>query len=200
MASLESELRAKAESTPRGLPVAACPPAERDTRMRAMVAAHFDCVWRSLRRLGVPEAGADDAAQQVFLVAARRLDEIEAPRERQYLLGIALRVAADARRALARRREFPVGDAGDWAAQRRAEAVAPLAEQLLDQKRARAILAALLEAMPEDLREAFVLFELEETPAPAVAVLLGVPVGTVASRVRRARQFIRERLPAAGGT
>ena len=77
-------------------------------RLRAMMDNHFETVWRSLRRLGVPEAGADDAAQQVFVVASRRLDEITVGGERGYLLGIALRVASDARRALARRREVSI--------------------------------------------------------------------------------------------
>jgi RNA polymerase sigma-70 factor (ECF subfamily) len=172
----------------------------RDARLRTMVALHFDIVWRALRRLGVPDAGADDAAQQVFLVAARRLDEIDPPRERQYLLGIALRVASDARHAASRRREVPMGDSHELARQMALADGAPLAEQLLDEKRARAMLASFLESMPTDLREAFVLFELEEMAAPAVAEILGVPVGTVASRVRRARQYVRDHLPRRGAT
>lgn len=172
----------------------------RDARLRTMVALHFDVVWRALRRLGVPDAGADDAAQQVFLVAARRLDEIDPPRERQYLLGIALRVASDARHAASRRREVPMGDSHELARQMTLTDGAPLAEQLLDEKRARAMLASFLESMPTDLREAFVLFELEEMAAPAVAEILGVPVGTVASRVRRARQYVRDHLPRRGVT
>jgi RNA polymerase sigma-70 factor (ECF subfamily) len=174
-------------------------PSPRDARLRSMVAAHFDTVWRALRRLGVPEAGADDAAQQVFMVAARRLDEIDARRERQYLLGIALRVASDARHAIARRREVPMGDSHEVAGHLGATDDAPLAEQLVDEKRARAVLAMLLDRLPPDLREAFVLFELEEMAAPAVSEVLGIPVGTVASRVRRARQFIREQISQVGG-
>lgn len=45
-------------------------------RARALVNEHFDFLWRLLRRLGVPEAEVDDAAQQVFLVATRRLAEV----------------------------------------------------------------------------------------------------------------------------
>src|SRR5690349_2513171 len=93
----------RADPSPRGRA------GSRDARLRTMVHLHFDTVWRALRRLGVPDAGADDAAQQVFLVAARRLDEIDPSRERQYLLGIALRVASDARHSLSRRREVPIG-------------------------------------------------------------------------------------------
>jgi RNA polymerase sigma-70 factor, ECF subfamily len=197
MASLGLELRSTkvgAIDTDREPSESSVPRNARDVRLRSMVAAHFDVVWRALRRLGVPDAGADDAAQQVFIVAARRLSEIDPPRERQYLLGIALRVASDARHALQRRREIPMGDSR--ALERHViEAVGiPIAEQLLDEKRARAMLASLLERMPADLREAFVLFELEEMAAPAVSELLNIPVGTVASRVRRAREFIREHL------
>lgn len=166
----------------------------RDARLRSMVAAHLDTVWRALRRLGVPEAGADDAVQQVFMVAARRLEEIDARRERQYLLGIALRVASDARHALQRRREVPMGDSREVERHVSESETVPLAEQLVDEKRARAVLASFLERMPTELREAFVLFELEEMAAPAVAEILDIPAGTVASRVRRAREFIRQQL------
>jgi RNA polymerase sigma-70 factor, ECF subfamily len=163
--------------------------AERDARVRAMVDSHFDPVWRACKRLGVPEAGLDDATQQVFLVASRRLDEIDPRGERPYLLGIALRVAADARRALFRRREVPMDDTFE-----RAGPIGLAPEDLLDEKRAVRLLGEHLERLPDEMREAFVLFELEELSAPEVADLLGVPVGTVASRVRRARESIRQHL------
>jgi RNA polymerase sigma-70 factor (ECF subfamily) len=153
-----------------------------------MVAGHFDAVWRALRRLGVVEASVDDAAQQVFLVAARRLDEIIVGRERAYLLGIAVRVAADVRSAEGRRREVPLEDGIDFPA----PAASP--DDLLDQQRARAVLESILESMPSEMREAFVLFELEELGAAEVAETLGIPIGTVASRVRRAREHVRQRL------
>jgi RNA polymerase sigma-70 factor (ECF subfamily) len=168
--------------------------AARDTRLRAMVDAHFDSVWRALKRLGVPDAGVDDAAQQVFLVASRRLDEILAEGERGYLMGVALRVAADARRAQRRRREVPIDDQGELS-----NPGAPGPDERLDEQRARRVLGNLLAAMPDEMREAFVLFELEEMSAPEVAAALGVPAGTVASRVRRARDYIRQRMARAGG-
>jgi hypothetical protein len=67
----------------------------------------------------------------------------------------------------------------------------PLADALLDAKRAREVLARALDRLTPDLREAFVLFELEELTAPEVAAIVGVPEGTVASRVRRARVEVR---------
>jgi RNA polymerase sigma-70 factor (ECF subfamily) len=166
-------------------------------RLRAMMDNHFETVWRSLRRLGVPEAGADDAAQQVFVVASRRLDEITVGGERRYLLGIALRVASDARRTIARRREVSIDTELSGSSSEAAGSWQP--DEALEQKRALAMLAGLLDEMPDQLREAFVLFELEELSAPEVAQVLDVPVGTVASRVRRARERLRESLAKRGG-
>jgi RNA polymerase sigma-70 factor, ECF subfamily len=169
------------------------PRAAREARMGAMVAAHFDAVWRALKRLGVPPGGVDDAAQEVFIVADRKLAEIEVGRERGYLMGVAVRVASDARRAARRRGEIPIDAAseagGDIAAG------GGSVEAALDQRRLRDALATLLARMPDEMRETFVLFEIEELNASEVAAALGIPVGTVASRVRRARDFIRERLP-----
>jgi len=174
-------------------------PLQREARLRALVDAHLDTVWRALKRLGVPDAGADDATQEVFIVAARRLDEIEPGRERGYLLGIALRVAADARRALRRRGEVPLDEVGDVVLAGSGQA-AGAAEAALDQQRARMALAAVLARMPDELREAFVLFEIEELTAPEAAAALGIPVGTIASRVRRAREFVRAHVPRKEGT
>jgi RNA polymerase sigma-70 factor, ECF subfamily len=177
-----------------GEPRAEMPRAERDARMGAMVAAHFDMVWRAVKRLGVPAGGVDDAAQEVFIVAARKLADIEIGRERAYLLGVAVRVASDARRAARRRGEIPI-DAAPELGTAAAPAGGVSAEAALDQQRLRDALGALLVRMPEEMRETFVLFEIEELNAAEVAAALGIPVGTVASRVRRARDFIRERLP-----
>ena len=168
----------------------------RDPRFRSMVEAHVDVVWRSLRRLGVPEAAADDGVQQVFLVASQRLDEIEDGGERRYLLGIALRVASQTRRAIHRRREIPIEGLAVEPRPVRQGPDPP--EEALDHKRALARLATWVDELPDKLREAFVLFELEELNAVDVARMLGIPIGTVASRVRRAREHIRKRLTEGG--
>ena len=61
--------------------------------------AYFGFVWRNLRRLGVPEAATDDAAQDVFLVVFRRYHEFEGRSSvRTWLFGILLRVARDHRK------------------------------------------------------------------------------------------------------
>lgn len=170
--------------------------AARQARLRTMVDSYFDTVWRSLRRLGIPPGAVDDGVQQVFLVAWRRMDDIEPSVERSYLLGVALRVASELRRSSRLRRELPLEDSPDKGEQMRA--VAPSPDEIYEQRRRVALLASLLEEMPPKMREAFVLFELEELSAGEVARILQVPVGTVASRVRYARAFINKRLTARG--
>jgi RNA polymerase sigma-70 factor, ECF subfamily len=147
-----------------------------------LVEKHADFVWRSLRRLGVPEAMADDATQQVFLVVQRKMALVLRGRERAFLFGVAMNVAAHARRAIARRREVDGEHAGEIVDP------APLPDVALDQRRARALLDEVLEAMPLDLRTAFVMFELEEMTMTEIAEVLAIPQGTVASRLRRARE------------
>lgn len=157
---------------------------------------HLAVLWRTLKRLGVPDAGVDDAVQQILMVAHRKFATIEPGRERPYLLGIAVKVAADARRALRRRREVPIEDAAVEAPRAGADG---LPDEALDHKRALVQLSAVLSALPDEVREAFVLFEIEELCARDVAEALGVPTGTVASRVRRARELIRKNMSGRGG-
>ena len=64
----------------------------------------------------------------------------------------------------------------------------PSAEALLDQKRLRMILDRVLDTLTDDLRVSFVLYELEGMSSPEIAELLRIPVGTVASRLRRGRE------------
>jgi RNA polymerase sigma-70 factor, ECF subfamily len=150
-------------------------------RLRALIDAHYDFVWRSLRRLGIPAGDVDDGVQQVFLVASRKLDAIRAGSERSFLYQTALRVAADARRARRRRREV-MGEEVELALDR-----APGADDLTDLWRARARLDRILDTMTLELRAVFTLFELDQLTLTEIAALLEVPRGTVASRLRRAR-------------
>ena len=65
-----------------------------NARLHALLASHHAFVWRSLRRLGVPDGDVDDASQQVFLVAHRRLAQIAPESERSFLFQTAAMVYA----------------------------------------------------------------------------------------------------------
>jgi RNA polymerase sigma-70 factor (ECF subfamily) len=155
----------------------------RSKRLRVLVAAYQDFVWRSLRRLGVPAAQVDDARQEVFCVAMRRLEHIEPGSERSFLFSVTMRVASDARRACARSRERTDQEAVDVAA-----ATSPTPEGLLGKQEALALLDEALDALDDDVRAVFVLSEIEGFTSPEIASLLAVPLGTVASRLRRGRE------------
>lgn len=151
-------------------------------RIASLFHQHFDLVWRTVRRLGVPPEAVDDAAQEVFVVAARRLAEIELGKEKAFLYGTAIRIAADARRAHGRRPQSSDAELDVIADP------APSLDELVDQKRARAVLDDIIARMPEDARDVFVLYELEGLTMAEIATCLDVPPGTVASRLRRGRE------------
>lgn len=159
-----------------------------DARLEPLVRAQFAYVWRLCRRLGLPEGDADDAAQQVFLTAARRLSDVRQGSERAFLYGVAVNVSAKWRKTHARRRE--TFDASFESI----EAALPSAEELLTEESERRVLDALLDTMPDDLRTVFVLHEIELQTAPQIAEVLGVPIGTATSRLRRAREDFAARL------
>lgn len=155
-------------------------------RLTRVAQEHLDFVWRCLRRFGVPAADADDAAQQVFLVAADKLADVPVERERAFLFATAARIAANARRSI-RRRQSAYDNLSHAPEEPRASQ-----DELSDQLRARALLDQVMADMPEDLREVFVLFEIEEISIQDIATTLEIPIGTVGSRLRRARQAFQQ--------
>jgi RNA polymerase sigma-70 factor (ECF subfamily) len=155
-------------------------------RLTRVAQEHLDFVWRCLRRFGVPAADADDAAQQVFLVAADKLSDVPVERERAFLFATAARIAANARRSIRRRQS--AYDSLSMAPEEQSVSQ----DELSDQLRARALLDQVMADMPEDLREVFVLFEIEEISIQDIATTLDIPIGTVGSRLRRARQAFQQ--------
>jgi len=161
---------------------------ESPSDIETLLNEHFAFIWRVFRRMGFCPADADDATQQVFMIASTKLDQIAPRRERAYLYGIALRVQSHARRAERRRREVLVEDADTPAAPGRGpdtEAALSEAWRLLDE---------LLAKLPDKLRRVLVLAEVEGLEATEIAALEGIPVGTAASRLRRARERFRAAL------
>jgi len=151
-----------------------------------LVNDHLDFVWRSLRRFGVPASDVDDATQQVFLIANEKLPRIQPGSERSFLVGVATRVASHVRRSHHRR------EAAELRLSVNPLEATPNPEELTQRLEARALLDRVLDAMPEDLRAVFVLFELEELSIDQTASLLILPRGTVATRLRRAREVFHE--------
>ncbi len=183
---------APASSTrPKSEPVAKLVPEPTALDLSTLILENTDFVFRSLRRAGLDVGTAEDGAQQVFLIAARKLAKIESGKERGFLYATAMNVAADLRRRASRRGETELSEERID----ELESISPPSlspDEAIDQQRARELLDEVLAAMPEHLRDVFVLSELEEMSAPAVALCLDIPTGTVASRLARARHVFDE--------
>jgi RNA polymerase sigma-70 factor (ECF subfamily) len=149
-------------------------------RLREMFDRHHNLVWRTLRRYGLDAEAAADVGQQAFLVAVERITDIRFGSERAFLLGAALRLARKHRRNLAR---SPLGDGLHERTPQpaRAESQAMTLE-LLDR---------VLCQLDASLVEVFVLFDVEGFSTREIAGALAIPEGTVASRLRRAREEFR---------
>ncbi len=163
-------------------------------RLRALVDEHYAFVWRSVRRLGVSAADADDAAQHVFLVLARKLPSVRPGCEQRYLFQTALRIASDYRRAKRRRpdaNEEPLLEPADPAA-------GPF--DVLALRAEREMLDRVLDALPLDLRAIFILYEFDEMTMAEIANVTGLRPGTVASRLRRARAIFLDKAARLTGT
>ncbi len=156
----------------------------------ALYSEHFAFVWRNLRRLGVPEAGLRDAAQDVFLVVHRRLTEFEGRGTIQaWLYSILRRVAADHRRR---------GRRKDLIDQEQSEGLADRSDPGPEDQAARGealqLLLKLLGELDEDKRDILVLVDLEGMTVPQAAQAVSCNLNTAYSRLRAARQQMQEGL------
>jgi RNA polymerase sigma-70 factor, ECF subfamily len=154
-----------------------------------LYASHFGFVWRNLRRLRVPEATLEDAAQDVYLVAHRRWHTYD-PRwasVETWLFGILLRVAGNYRRTHRRRYAWllPWRDFDDEApGGAMLEAVAADFESCQKAE----LLDRLLDCLGEKKRTMLILIDVEELSVPEAARALGINTNTAYFRLRTARQ------------
>ncbi len=155
----------------------------------AVYEEYFPFVWRTARRLGVPESASDDVAQDVFLVVHRRLGEYDGRTPAKYwLFGIVTRVVADHRRTYWRKdaRCVPPEVDQDGAEMQPSPDPAPLEQA--EQAEAFRLVVTLLDELDKDKREVLVLAQFEEMSAVEIAECLGLNVNTVYGRLRAARQ------------
>jgi RNA polymerase sigma-70 factor (ECF subfamily) len=151
-------------------------------RLRVLLRRHWAEIVRRLARLGIAPTHVEDVAQEVFLVAASKLAGPPCPGDRAFLHAVAARLAHNARRASQRRRRAYVRYAHVG------QEPQSTPEELTERRRGRALIEAVLRGMAPELRAVFVLCEVEEETVPEIARRLAIPIGTAASRLRRARE------------
>ena len=140
-------------------------------------------------RLAGPRIDAEDAAHDVFVVVFRRLHELHRPEAfGAWLYGITRRVVSAHRRRAWLRRWMPGGVPDVPSTQ-------PDPSRIAEQASVADRVWAGLDALPMHHREVLVLCDLEERADSEVAEMLGVPKGTVKSRLRRARLALRAHVP-----
>jgi RNA polymerase sigma-70 factor (ECF subfamily) len=175
--------RTTAPNKPSSPPCAASRSAPADqARLDVMFRDHHQTVWRTLRRFGLDAHEAADAGQQTYVIAAERLDDIQAGCERAFLIGTALRIAQANHRKTKRLQLEEDMDA------RIAERARATPDTLSDIE----LVDLALARMDPLLVDVFVLYELEGFSSPEIALALDLALGTVASRLRRAREGFRE--------
>ena len=155
----------------------------------ALYTRYAEVVLGWVIRLGGPHLDAEDVAQEVFIVALRRMDGFRGEaRLSTWLFGITRRVLANARRRALLRRFVGLSEIPEPAA------AIPGAEEAVEHALRRRAIQRALDRLRQDHREVLVLSDLEERTAPEVAELLGIPSGTVYSRLHAARRAFREAL------
>jgi RNA polymerase sigma-70 factor, ECF subfamily len=147
---------------------------------RDLFCEHGPYLRRLLSRIGVDAADVDDALQDVFVVAHKKLSGFDGrSRVRTWLTGIALRVASQSRRRAVVRRLGRAVLGGP--------PPTPTPEDLAEISHGRPVLREILGSIGERKRAVFVLYEIEGLEGEEIARMLDCSVNTVWSRLRHAR-------------
>jgi RNA polymerase sigma-70 factor (ECF subfamily) len=144
----------------------------------------FKVAWAILRNT----QDAEDIVQETFLKLYRNGAWETILDERAFLARAAWRLAVD--RVRSRRRPTPVPDPGQ---------PSDTPEQLLITGNWTAAIHRLIDALPEDLRQPLALSAIQELSSPEIAAMMGIPEGTVRTRIMRARQILKSKLAVTAG-
>ena len=186
-------------SGPRGVPRGAEPagaaalfprPSEAP-RFRELIAPHTDAAYSLARYLARDATAAEDIAQEALLKAFRNIDALRGGEVKPWLMAIVRNAYFDWRR---RDNGRTVTGPAAEVAMAEAPAEHSSAEDELIRQGDVAALRRAIETIPEPFREALVLRDLDELSYRDVAEITGVPMGTVMSRLARARRMLGERM------
>jgi RNA polymerase sigma-70 factor (ECF subfamily) len=173
-------------SEPTGLP------ADREL-VRDLYQAELQPVRKFLRRLGAPLAHLDDLVHDVFITAYQRISTFDRSRRaRPWLFAIALRRYWSFNQRASLHRE--IHQEATWV-----EAGGPSAPELLAGHEERAILMRALDTLDLERRAVFVMHEIDGLTAPEIAESLEIPLNTVYSRLRRAREVVERAVRSLSG-
>jgi RNA polymerase sigma factor (sigma-70 family) len=160
-------------------------------RFEAQVLPHLDAAYRFARWLSRSSEDADDVVQDAVLRAFRSFDSLRGSDAKSWLLAIVRNCHATAHRRQQRRAFVPLPeehDAEDGYVMIASTPDPEIATVAAEQERT---LTRLMAALPEDHREVLVLREIEDMDYRQIANITNVPIGTVMSRLARARAALK---------
>lgn len=157
---------------------------------RTVVLPHMDAAYNFARYLARDPVAAEDIVQAAFLRAFRSFGSFRGEAPKAWLFAIVRNSFRDSLRDASG--TVALDDAESEAASDEADRETP--ETIVSRKRDAEMLRATIESLPEPFREAIVLRELEELSYKEIAMIAGVPIGTIMSRLARARQMLCELL------
>ena len=166
---------------------------EKRGRFEEQVLPHLDAAYRFARWLSRSPGDADDLVQEAMLRAFRGFDALRGSDVKAWLLAIVRNCHSTALKQQQRRASVPLPDERDGQDGDAMIAATPDPEAAAvrwDEKRT---LDRLMAALPEEQRAVLVLREMEDMDYREIATIMSVPIGTVMSRLARARAALKAR-------
>jgi RNA polymerase sigma-70 factor (ECF subfamily) len=161
-----------------------------DAEFTALVHRQSRFVFRVAYAVLLNSHDAEDAVQETFLKLYRNRGWEHAGNERAFLARVAWREAVDLR---PRRSHLSVSSAQPLEADE-TPSLHPGPEQVLLSANQDSMIHAMIDALPEELRVPLALSAFDELRSPEIGTILGIPEGTVRTRLQRARQILRQKL------
>lgn len=169
-----------------------------EAEFAALVGRQSGFVFRVAYAVLLNRADAEDAVQETFLKLYRNRGWRNIENERAFLARVAWRVAVDRRPRQPEALIFDSDSDRDLASETPSAEPGPEQVLLLSDKHAR--IHAMIDALPEELRLPLVLSAGDELNSREIGRVLGIPEGTVRTRLQRARDLLRRKMSAAGGS
>jgi RNA polymerase sigma factor (sigma-70 family) len=161
-------------------------------RFEAQVLPHLDAAYRYARWLARSATDADDVLQEATLRAYRSFADLRGADAKAWLMAIVRNCHLSAASQRQRRRLVPLPEEDDTQDSALIATTPDPEAAAIDRDQGRT-LARLMAALPQEHREVLALRELEDMDYRDIAQVTGVPIGTVMSRLARARAALRTR-------
>jgi RNA polymerase sigma-70 factor (ECF subfamily) len=162
---------------------------DKRSRFEVQMLPHLDAAHRLARWLCRSPGDADDIVQEAFMRAYRAFDTLRGPDARSWLLAIVRNCHLSALAERRRRAHEPLTE--EHQTQPVSADALPDPESASIGRDERRTLARLIAALPEEQREVLLLREMEDMSYREIAAVVEVPIGTVMSRLARARAALR---------